>query len=73
MKLTSLMKLARFRTFWIKIRKNKHLDESRKTSETLGMKMTFYSCIFKLTVIALALCIFSDLLFDESATDDGVR
>ncbi|MFS7951154.1 hypothetical protein Hanom_Chr07g00591631 [Helianthus anomalus] len=31
MELTSRMKLARFQTFWIQIRKNKTLDESRKT------------------------------------------
>ncbi|MFS7991717.1 hypothetical protein Hanom_Chr12g01073901 [Helianthus anomalus] len=43
MGLTSRMKMARFQTFWIQMRKNKHLDESRKTGQTLGTKMAFYS------------------------------
>ncbi|MFS7890291.1 hypothetical protein Hanom_Chr15g01350971 [Helianthus anomalus] len=43
MELTRQMKMARFQTFWIKIRKNKPLDESRKTGQTSGTKMTFYS------------------------------
>ncbi|MFS7911310.1 hypothetical protein Hanom_Chr02g00116591 [Helianthus anomalus] len=30
-------------TFWIQMRKNKPLDESRKTGQTLGMKMAFSS------------------------------
>ncbi|MFS7915292.1 hypothetical protein Hanom_Chr02g00163551 [Helianthus anomalus] len=34
---------GRFQTFWIQIRKNKPLDESRKTGQTSGTKMTFYS------------------------------
>ncbi|MFS7981341.1 hypothetical protein Hanom_Chr10g00949771 [Helianthus anomalus] len=34
MELTSRMKMARFQTFWIQMRKNKHLDESRKTGQT---------------------------------------
>ncbi|MFS7889776.1 hypothetical protein Hanom_Chr00s000005g01611021 [Helianthus anomalus] len=37
------MKMARFQTFWIQMRKNKLLDESRKTGQTSGMKMAFYS------------------------------
>ncbi|MFS7922344.1 hypothetical protein Hanom_Chr03g00247971 [Helianthus anomalus] len=36
------MKMARFQTFWIHMRKNKHLDESRKTGQTSGTKMAFY-------------------------------
>ncbi|KAJ0954327.1 hypothetical protein HanRHA438_Chr00c20g0851981 [Helianthus annuus] len=43
MELTSWMKMARFQTFWIDMRKNKPLDESRKTGQTSGTKMTFYS------------------------------
>ncbi|MFS8005074.1 hypothetical protein Hanom_Chr13g01233181 [Helianthus anomalus] len=43
MELTSRMKMARFQTFWIQMRKNKPLDESRKTDKTSGTKMTFYS------------------------------
>ncbi|MFS7894983.1 hypothetical protein Hanom_Chr00s002307g01695351 [Helianthus anomalus] len=43
MELTSRMKMARFQTFWIQMRKNKSLHGSRKTSQTLGTKMTFYS------------------------------
>ncbi|MFS7923238.1 hypothetical protein Hanom_Chr03g00258311 [Helianthus anomalus] len=35
------MKIARFQTFWIQMRKNKPLDESRKTGQTSGTKMTF--------------------------------
>ncbi|MFS7983604.1 hypothetical protein Hanom_Chr11g00976421 [Helianthus anomalus] len=34
MELTSQMKMARFQTFWIQMRKNKPLDESHKTSQT---------------------------------------
>ncbi|MFS7983329.1 hypothetical protein Hanom_Chr11g00973251 [Helianthus anomalus] len=39
------MKMTRFHTFWIQMRKNKHLDESRKTGQTSGTKMAFYSII----------------------------
>ncbi|MFS7967331.1 hypothetical protein Hanom_Chr09g00784511 [Helianthus anomalus] len=45
MELTSQMKMARFQTFWIQMRKNKSLEEIRKTGQTLGMKMAFYSKI----------------------------
>ncbi|MFS8031874.1 hypothetical protein Hanom_Chr17g01551031 [Helianthus anomalus] len=41
MELTSRMKIARFQAFWIQMRKNKQLDESRKTDQTLGTKMAF--------------------------------
>ncbi|MFS7901776.1 hypothetical protein Hanom_Chr01g00003661 [Helianthus anomalus] len=44
MELTSRMKMARFQTFWIKMRKNKPLDESCKSGQTSGTKMAFYSC-----------------------------
>ncbi|MFS7958332.1 hypothetical protein Hanom_Chr07g00677041 [Helianthus anomalus] len=62
------MKMTRFQTFWIQMRKNKPLDKSRKTSQTSETKMTFYSKIcflvsyidiyimFKLTLIT---CIYS--------------
>ncbi|MFS8021390.1 hypothetical protein Hanom_Chr16g01426831 [Helianthus anomalus] len=43
MELTSRMKMARFQTFWIQMRKNKPLNESRKTGQTSGSKMAFYS------------------------------
>ncbi|MFS7974231.1 hypothetical protein Hanom_Chr09g00866151 [Helianthus anomalus] len=43
MKLTGWMKMARFQTFWIQMRKNKPLYESRKTGHTSGTKMAFYS------------------------------
>ncbi|KAJ0435617.1 hypothetical protein HanIR_Chr17g0895251 [Helianthus annuus] len=43
MELTCWMKMARFKTFWIQIRKNKPLDESHKTAQTSGTKMAFYS------------------------------
>ncbi|MFS8021527.1 hypothetical protein Hanom_Chr16g01428421 [Helianthus anomalus] len=46
MELTSRMKMTRFQTFWIQMRKNKSLDESRKTCQTSGTKMTFYSFFF---------------------------
>ncbi|KAF5780026.1 hypothetical protein HanXRQr2_Chr11g0467401 [Helianthus annuus] len=39
------MKMARFQTFWIQMRKNKPLDEIRKTGQTSGTKMAFYSNI----------------------------
>ncbi|MFS8004294.1 hypothetical protein Hanom_Chr13g01224091 [Helianthus anomalus] len=35
--------MARFQNFWIQMRKKKHLDKSRKTSQTPGTKMAFYS------------------------------
>ncbi|MFS8022885.1 hypothetical protein Hanom_Chr16g01444781 [Helianthus anomalus] len=41
MELTSRMKMARFQTFWIRMRKNKPLDESCKTGQTSGTKMAF--------------------------------
>ncbi|MFS7963793.1 hypothetical protein Hanom_Chr08g00742511 [Helianthus anomalus] len=43
MELTSQMKMVRFQTFWIQMRKNKPLDESRKSSQTSGTKMAFNS------------------------------
>ncbi|MFS8004136.1 hypothetical protein Hanom_Chr13g01222141 [Helianthus anomalus] len=43
MELTSRMKIARFQTFWIQMRKSKPLNESRKTGQTSWTKMTFYS------------------------------
>ncbi|MFS7988687.1 hypothetical protein Hanom_Chr11g01037811 [Helianthus anomalus] len=39
----SQMKMTKFLTFWIRMPKNKHLDESRKAGQTSGAKMTFYS------------------------------
>ncbi|MFS7890450.1 hypothetical protein Hanom_Chr11g00974021 [Helianthus anomalus] len=39
--------MARFQTFWIQMRKNKPLDESRKTGQTSGTKMAFYSKYIK--------------------------
>ncbi|MFS7940279.1 hypothetical protein Hanom_Chr05g00462591 [Helianthus anomalus] len=41
MRLRSRMKMARFQTFWIQMRKNKPLDESRKTSQPQGRKWHF--------------------------------
>ncbi|MFS7921392.1 hypothetical protein Hanom_Chr03g00236241 [Helianthus anomalus] len=43
MELTSRMKMARFQTFWIQMRINKPLDESRKTGQPPGTNMAFYS------------------------------
>ncbi|MFS7960142.1 hypothetical protein Hanom_Chr08g00699721 [Helianthus anomalus] len=43
MESTSQMKVARFQTLWIQMWKNKPLDESRKTGQTSGTKMAFYS------------------------------
>ncbi|MFS7954426.1 hypothetical protein Hanom_Chr07g00630121 [Helianthus anomalus] len=43
MELTSWIKMARFQTFWIQMRKHKHLDESCKTGQISGTKMVFYS------------------------------
>ncbi|MFS7942196.1 hypothetical protein Hanom_Chr06g00485441 [Helianthus anomalus] len=37
--------MARFQTFWIQMRKNKPLIESRKTGQTLGTKKAFYSLL----------------------------
>ncbi|MFS7947979.1 hypothetical protein Hanom_Chr06g00554511 [Helianthus anomalus] len=38
----SPMKMARFQTFWIQMQKNKPLNESCKTGQPSGTKMTFY-------------------------------
>ncbi|MFS7923500.1 hypothetical protein Hanom_Chr03g00261441 [Helianthus anomalus] len=35
------MKMTRFQTFWTQMRKNKHLDESRKNGQTSGTEMAF--------------------------------
>ncbi|MFS7909056.1 hypothetical protein Hanom_Chr01g00090341 [Helianthus anomalus] len=44
MELTSQMKMARFQTFWIQMRKkNKPLGENRKTGQTSRTKTAFYS------------------------------
>ncbi|MFS8029795.1 hypothetical protein Hanom_Chr17g01526531 [Helianthus anomalus] len=45
MELTSRMKMARFQTLWIQMRKNKPLKKSRKTGQTSGTKMAFYSLL----------------------------
>ncbi|KAF5757773.1 hypothetical protein HanXRQr2_Chr17g0830661 [Helianthus annuus] len=37
------MKMTRFQTFWIQMRQNNPLDESRKTGQTSGTKMTFFN------------------------------
>ncbi|MFS7962240.1 putative translation initiation factor 3 [Helianthus anomalus] len=41
MELTRRMKMARFQLFWSQMRKNKPLDESRKTGQTSGTKMSY--------------------------------
>ncbi|MFS7901671.1 hypothetical protein Hanom_Chr01g00002381 [Helianthus anomalus] len=41
-----LDEIARFQTFWTQMRKNKPLDESRKTDQTSGTKMAFYSVFY---------------------------
>ncbi|MFS7963816.1 hypothetical protein Hanom_Chr08g00742761 [Helianthus anomalus] len=43
MKLTSRMKMTRFQTFWIQVRKNKLLDKIHKTGHSSATKMAFYS------------------------------
>ncbi|MFS7958251.1 hypothetical protein Hanom_Chr07g00676031 [Helianthus anomalus] len=52
MELTSRMKIARFQTFWIQMRKNKPLDEIRKTGQTAGTKMAFYSPYIEIIIPA---------------------
>ncbi|MFS7950544.1 hypothetical protein Hanom_Chr07g00584481 [Helianthus anomalus] len=37
------MKMASFQTFWIQMQKNKPSDENRKSGQTSGTKMAFYS------------------------------
>ncbi|MFS7984454.1 hypothetical protein Hanom_Chr11g00986631 [Helianthus anomalus] len=54
MELRSRMKMSRFQTFWIKMQKNKPLDESRKTSQTSGTKMAFYSNLYYMSTLALS-------------------
>ncbi|MFS7974880.1 hypothetical protein Hanom_Chr10g00873961 [Helianthus anomalus] len=46
MELTSRIKMARVQTFWMQMRKNKPLDESRKTCQTSGTKMAFYTLAY---------------------------
>ncbi|MFS7973104.1 hypothetical protein Hanom_Chr09g00852651 [Helianthus anomalus] len=43
MEVTSRMKMVRFQTICIQMQKNKPLNESHKTGQTSGTKMTFYS------------------------------
>ncbi|MFS7985835.1 hypothetical protein Hanom_Chr11g01003291 [Helianthus anomalus] len=59
MELTSRMKMARFQTFWIQMRKNKPLDESRKIGRTSGTKNGILLCrvlICKKRVKHIVLC-----------------
>ncbi|MFS7926188.1 hypothetical protein Hanom_Chr04g00294061 [Helianthus anomalus] len=44
------LEMARFQTFWIQMCKSKPLDESRKTGQTLGTKMAFYSILKRETI-----------------------
>ncbi|MFS7959200.1 hypothetical protein Hanom_Chr08g00687821 [Helianthus anomalus] len=46
MELTRRIKMARFQAFWIQMRQNKPLDESRKTGQTSGTRMAFYSLFY---------------------------
>ncbi|MFS7990953.1 hypothetical protein Hanom_Chr12g01065031 [Helianthus anomalus] len=46
MELSSRMQITRVQTFWIQMRKNKHLDESRKSGQTSRTKMAFYSYFY---------------------------
>ncbi|MFS7989543.1 hypothetical protein Hanom_Chr11g01048171 [Helianthus anomalus] len=55
MELRSRMKTTRFHTFWIHMRKNKPLDESRKTSQTSGTKMTFYTLYHQTSFLHFAI------------------
>ncbi|MFS7951725.1 hypothetical protein Hanom_Chr07g00598521 [Helianthus anomalus] len=41
MELTSWIKMARFQTLWIQMRKNKPLDESRQSNQTSRTKWHF--------------------------------
>ncbi|MFS7984179.1 hypothetical protein Hanom_Chr11g00983481 [Helianthus anomalus] len=50
MELTSQIKMARFQSFWIQMRKTKLLDESRKSGQTSWTKMAFYSFIYYLSM-----------------------
>ncbi|MFS7998400.1 hypothetical protein Hanom_Chr12g01153391 [Helianthus anomalus] len=46
MELTRWMKIAKFQTFWIQMRKNKPLDDCHKTGQTSRTKMAFYSLLY---------------------------
>ncbi|MFS7911695.1 hypothetical protein Hanom_Chr02g00121091 [Helianthus anomalus] len=50
MELTSRTKMTRFQTCWIQMRKNKPLDESRKSGQTSETKMAFYSLIYEQSI-----------------------
>ncbi|MFS7916921.1 hypothetical protein Hanom_Chr03g00183021 [Helianthus anomalus] len=58
MELTSRMKMARFQTFKIQMRKNKPLDKSCKSSQTSGTKMAFNSKGYLLLTHSLSLYLF---------------
>ncbi|MFS8017001.1 hypothetical protein Hanom_Chr15g01375121 [Helianthus anomalus] len=45
MGLTSWMKIARLQTFWIQMRKTNLWTKVRKSGQTSGTKMAFYSNI----------------------------
>ncbi|MFS7965253.1 hypothetical protein Hanom_Chr09g00760031 [Helianthus anomalus] len=55
MELTSRMKMTSFQTFWIQVQNNKPLDESRKTCQTSGIKMAFYSFCFNQPTLTMFL------------------
>ncbi|MFS7933733.1 hypothetical protein Hanom_Chr04g00383281 [Helianthus anomalus] len=44
------MKMTRFQIFWIQMRKNKPLDETRKSGQTSWTKLAFYSLVNLLTI-----------------------
>ncbi|KAF5783569.1 hypothetical protein HanXRQr2_Chr11g0509441 [Helianthus annuus] len=46
MELMRRMKMASIQTFWVQMQKDKPLDESRKTGQTSGDEMAFYSRIY---------------------------
>ncbi|MFS8022786.1 hypothetical protein Hanom_Chr16g01443551 [Helianthus anomalus] len=53
MELTSWMKMTRFQTFWIQMRRKKPLDESRKTGQTSRDEngiLLFYIIFYNLIV-----------------------
>ncbi|MFS7916922.1 hypothetical protein Hanom_Chr03g00183031 [Helianthus anomalus] len=68
MKLMSRMKMTIFETFWIQMRINKPLDESRKSGQTSGTKMAFYSFIndfFFCFILIISVFVLADRLFER--------
>ncbi|MFS7921888.1 hypothetical protein Hanom_Chr03g00242221 [Helianthus anomalus] len=55
MELTIWMKMSKIQIIWIQMRNNKPLGESRKTGQTSGTKIAFYSFNKSVTLLVCSL------------------